>query len=95
MHSALFVTTNRGETKDWVGFTDVIDAKVKPGEGIMRLAENVWLVSVRDQVSAFASLVSVSERFGVAYAILPFEHEPEWLPGGFDPTTIWGRKVGT
>jgi hypothetical protein len=24
----------------------------------------------------------------ITYGVLPFEHEPEWLPGGFDPKTI-------
>jgi hypothetical protein len=90
MHSALFVahipeTPNEG---DWQEFARRAVQKVKPSKDALRLSENVWLINVQASVAPLGWLVANAEQLKVSYGILPFEHEPQWLPGGFDPSTI-------
>jgi hypothetical protein len=49
-------------------------------------------VNFRSNPPALGYLISSAVNLGVAYGILAFEHEPEWLPVGFDPETILGRS---
>ena len=87
MHSILFVANPALNPDTWAAFTEQIDKKIKPTQDALRLAENVWLVNLQASVAPFGWLVASADIHGVSYGILPFEHEPEWLPVGFDPST--------
>ena len=90
MHSVLFVAhiPERPGQGDWDEFLRCATKRAKPNTGVLRLSENVWLIDVSSSFSPLAWLVADAERLKVSYGILPFEHEPRWLPAGFDPRTI-------
>ncbi len=88
MHSILFVATISGHKHDWAEFVEIATTKLSQSEGVVRLAENVWLLNLQKSVAPLGWLVAVAEQKAVSYGLLPFEHEPEWLPAGFDPSTI-------
>ena len=88
MHSILFVATIPDRGHDWAEFVELATMKLSHCEGVVRLAENVWLLNLQKSVAPLGWLVATAEQKAVAYGALPFEHEPEWLPAGFDPRTI-------
>lgn len=89
MHTALFVAAPlSAKHKDWSDFLDYVEGKIQPSKYALRIAENVWLLNLQESVAPFGWLVSLAEKHGVSYGILPFERAPEWLPVGFDPTSI-------
>ena len=94
MHSMLFIATIPAERHDWAEFLEHADRDLAQAQNIGRLAENVWLLNLRESVEPFGRLVFLAERAGIPYGLLPFEHEPEWLPADFDPNTILARKPG-
>ena len=98
MHSAIVViqmpeaTYDRSVPQAWNSFIGDVDSlrssKPKPlGEqkGVERLAENVWVVNLQENPSAFARLIHYADSFGLAYKILPIDVAPQWLPAGSDP----------
>jgi hypothetical protein len=94
MHSALFIAKPSRGSPDWNGFNGALAQPLRHDEDIQRLAENVWLVSFQKSPRTLSWLVVSAERHGIAYGILPFDAEPQWLPVGFDPKTIEGQSVG-
>jgi hypothetical protein len=95
MHSALFVAQMPyQERQNWTGFLTAIDEKLKGPKSAGRLAETVWLVNFQASPSALCWLVTSAERHGIAYGIVPFADEPQWLPVGFDPMTIQVQNAG-
>ena len=94
MHSMLFVATIPPERQDWSEFLVHVDRQLAQAKGVGRLAENVWLLNMRESVEPFGQLVYLAERAGISYGLLPFEHEPEWLPADFDPNTILAHRRG-
>lgn len=70
------------------------DLAGKPQGSVARLGENVWLVDATQSTDALGSLVYWAGRQKLAYGLLPFEHEPRWLPDAFDPNTIQARNAG-
>jgi hypothetical protein len=93
MHSAMFIAQPSAD-ESWDKFSVNAGAKTEKDKNALRLAENVWLLDVRVSPASLGWLISTAERFGVSYGILQFEHEPQWLPGGFDPKTILGQSAG-
>jgi hypothetical protein len=77
----------------WNGFLAGAEPYLRDGKGTLRLSENVWLIDLNEGLGAFAGLVVAAREFGVGHAILPFDEEPQWLPGGSDPSTIQGRNA--
>jgi len=65
--------------------------ELKMKKGVLRLAENIWLLNFEETLTALGLLIAAADSQKVSYGLLPFEHAPEWLPGGFDPNTIQGR----
>ena len=93
MHSAMFIATIPSQKKDWVEFEERVTAKLSRCEGVVRLAENVWLLSLQKSVAPLGWLVASAEQMGVSYGLLPFEHEPEWLPANSNPSTILAQNA--
>jgi hypothetical protein len=94
MHSALFVA-NIGNNQDaWTDFLMKVAPRQQKSQGVLRLAENVWIVNFQTSPEYLAKLVYAADGLGVPYGILPFQHEPEWLPAGFDPKTIQAQSEG-
>lgn len=87
MHSALFIASIP-EDRRWGPFLSFVDAKIKNDPHVRRLAENVWLVCVKESVAGLGWLVSIAESQTVSYGLLPFDDAPQWLPAAFDPKTI-------
>ena len=94
MHSMLFIATIPDHRHDWAEFVERSTMKLPPYEGVVRLAENVWLLNLQKSVAPLGWLVSTAEQMGVSYGLLPFEREPEWLPADFDPNTILAHRPG-
>jgi hypothetical protein len=92
MQNALFVASFPSNRRTWGDFLAYLDAKMRDAKGVVRLAENVWLLDVKTSVAPLAWLTSLAEQRGLTYGILPFERAPEWLPGGFDPKTIQAQS---
>jgi hypothetical protein len=86
MHSAIFVVNVKQRVvQDWQSFLYDVLPKLKGDPGAIRLGQNVWLLNVQRSARALAWLVATAERLGLPYAIMPLEHEPRWVLGGFDP----------
>lgn len=95
MHSALFVAVipvDRWQQDAWKAFVGQTEAQLKPYQGIERLAENVWLLDLTASVTPLGFLIAGAEGLGIAYRTLPFDAEPQWLPGGQNPTPTQGRS---
>ncbi len=93
MHSALFVAHPKTANPKWEKFLEFVDAKLMPLKGVARLAENVWLVDFHRSPTALGWLTSLADQQTIAYGLLQFEQKPEWLPVGFDPTSIVDQSV--
>ncbi|MGO9176111.1 MAG: hypothetical protein ACLQED_08220 [Desulfobaccales bacterium] len=94
MHNALFVARVSGVLPEkWHNFLTTAKAESGTFPGVSRLAENVWIVDFQENPAPLSYLVSAADAHGVHYGILPFEHELQWLPVGFDPKTILGRSA--
>ena len=94
MHSMLFIATISSKKHDWAEFLEHADRQLAQARGVARLAENVWLLNLRETVEPFGHLVYLEQRGGISYGLLPFEHAPEWLPADFDPNTILDHRAG-
>jgi hypothetical protein len=88
MHSALFVAHVPKDRTAWENFRNLVLAKLRQQKGIAALSENVWLVNFHQSPSGLAWLVAYAEQQKIAYGLLQFEKPPEWLPVGFDPSSI-------
>ncbi len=97
MQAALFVVSKLPENEVWKTFSDRIASKVAPSENTLRFSETVWFLNVTQTFADFGCLVREAEDLSISYGILPLEHEPQWLPAGFDPKTIQAlvRKKGS
>jgi hypothetical protein len=89
MHSVLFVASIDQENRDdWHTFSGMINMKLPQTKGIMRLAENVWLLDLTVSIDGFGLLVHQAKVGKIRYGILPFDEEPRWLPDGYNPKPI-------
>jgi hypothetical protein len=96
MHSAMFVAKfPEHKPEDWTHFLGAVSSILKDAKHARRLAENVWLVNFQAAPSALSWLVTTAERLDIPYGILPFDAEPQWLPVGFDPSTIQVQSAGS
>jgi len=86
MHSAIFVATIPRDKPTWDLFVVNAQRGTKPGPGVQRLGENVWLLNVQASARALGYLVHYAEEQKISYGILPFHDAPKWLPASFDPT---------
>jgi len=93
MHSALIVIQIPTQSADWNGFLGTVATKLRQARGVVRLAENVWLVNSQESPAPLGWLVSLAESGGFAYGILPFQDAPQWLPASLDPSTIQVRSA--
>jgi hypothetical protein len=86
MNSVLFVARidpTAPARHDWADFSAQAAEKIKPDQGAIRLAENVWLLNLEKSVSALGWLISLAEDKSLSYGLLPFEKKPVWLPVDF------------
>ena len=89
MHSALFVAQVWGKDPiKWGEFLMKAKVGLRKHPGVLRLAENVWLMNFQESPVSLSWFVCAADIHGIPYGILPFERAPEWLPVGFDPKTI-------
>jgi len=101
MHSAIVaieIPPNSYDTsvpQAWNNFTADLDnlrsskpSPLQQQKGVSRLGENVWLVSLQENPSAFARLIYHADQFRLAYRILPLDDAPQWLPAGSNPKPI-------
>lgn len=95
MHSALFVAQIGRDRKKWSDFLRSAKVGLRTYPNILRLAENVWLVNFQESPVSLSWFVCAADDHEVPYGILPFEHAPEWLPAGFDSSTILARSEET
>jgi hypothetical protein len=87
MHSAIFFAKPISQLQTWEEFVAHVDKKIGKDKSAVRLAENVWLLNVRESPTALGWLIGLAENAKIPYGILPFERAPEWLPASFDPRT--------
>ena len=88
MHTALFVASVTSKSLDWTAFLEAVNGKLKQAKGVLRLAENVWMLNLQESVESLGVLIYFAETKGIAYGVLAFERAPQWLPGSFDPSTL-------
>jgi hypothetical protein len=79
MHSALIAVEIQSE-QAFLVFMAAAN-KAKEMKGVSRLADNVWQVNFQLAPAALAALVLAADRQGLAYKILPFDAEPQWIQG--------------
>lgn len=95
LHSALFVATIPDDRSRWSNVINNLDRQAhQPSAAIERLADNVWLLRFPEALPALADLISRSTQFGVAYRILPFGAEPQWLRGDPSPAPNPAARAG-
>lgn len=96
MHTVIFVAEIPGDRDQavWREFTGDAQQKLKTEKDAIRLGENVWLIPTHESLRALAWLIATADRLRVRYGTLPLEHAPQWLPAGFDPSTILDRSEG-
>ena len=103
MHSMLFVASMPDESfmntaaarPLWTMFIEAIGPHINRDVEVLRLSENVWLVDIAKSIPALARMISTAEDQGIFYRLLPFEHEPQWLPVGSDPKPTPDRNDTT
>jgi len=98
MHSAMFVA-DIGEdqhriNEPWKAFCAHLEVKIKPNQGVERLAENVWLLDLTVSMAPLGYLIAGAENLGISYRTLPFDAAPQWLPDGQNPEATQGRSGG-
>ncbi|HUO03066.1 MAG TPA: hypothetical protein VMU31_09820 [Rhizomicrobium sp.] len=93
MHSALFIAHPQDDDPNWDAFLEFVDARLAPSKGVTRLAANVWLVNFHHSPEAFGWLLASANHQKVSYGFLQFEHPPQWLPVGFDPTSFQDKAA--
>jgi hypothetical protein len=86
MRYALF-TADIPDTDVWRNYMNRVEPKLRQAKGVSKLGENVWLLDLSQSTVALATLVAHADAVGIVHRILPFEHEPQWLPAGSDPST--------
>ena len=93
VHSVLFVATMNPQHADWSTFLNGAHDKLRTAEGVVRLAENVWLLDLTISATSFGSLIYQADLCRVEYGILPFVEAPQWLPASYSPKPIQGRNA--
>jgi hypothetical protein len=101
MHSAVVVVKIPEKMHDqlhnerWYAFLADVDKlrqhqpdPLRRQQGVSRLGENVWLVNFIQNPAALVRLVSCSSEHELPYGILQLDAQPQWLPAGFDPSTM-------
>jgi hypothetical protein len=93
LQNALFVAAvpNKDDPTDdvWRNFLRAVDNKLTTNdEAFDRFSENVWLLYLHQSMAPLGWLIVQAETHGIAYRLLPFDGEPQWLQGGSDPKTI-------
>ena len=84
MHSVLLViekpNIDKTETnQSWLAFQNKLAEICKSYKEIQRLDENTVLINLNNELPAFCSLIDVSNIRKLAYQVLFFEKEPQWI----------------
>jgi hypothetical protein len=91
--SALFTASIPDNGSTWENFLGTLyQAIQKHEEQFSRISENVWILDLKSSMAPLGFLIAACERYAIPYGIVPFDDEPQWLPGGFDPKTIRGSS---
>jgi len=93
MHSMLFVasvlTPSTAGDDPWKAnqqLRDHVTNTARQYRGVERLADNVCLVNMRIDPLPLALLCNAAHQLGIAFRLLPFAEEPQWLPTSAGPT---------
>lgn len=79
--SALFVVTMPPDRNEWARLRQELYSLLNaPNDAAERLGENVWMLHLAVSLTPLGQLIAGCERIGVAYRLLPFRDEPQWLP---------------
>ena len=88
MHSMLFVAgpptdqiAGSQSWQAWREFTGYVTNNVERLLGVEPLGVNVWLLNMRIDPLPLCLLGSAAHQHGIAFRLLPYADEPEWLPG--------------
>jgi hypothetical protein len=99
MHSMFFVAAApiggaryASIPQDWQAFVGYVANKLQQLSGVERLGENVWLVNMRIDPLPLGLLVAGAHEHGIAFRLLPFADEPQWLPVDSGPTSTPARN---
>jgi len=67
--------------KKWAVFRGFARNSVPPSKDAMRLAENVWLVTLPDYPMVADRLAEVATLNAISYEFLEVAHEQQWTRG--------------
>lgn len=79
-------------TANWQALMGYVSNKLPQLSDAERLSENVWLVNLRIDPVPLGLLVAGAHEHGIAFRLLPFADEPQWLPAASGPTPTPGRS---
>lgn len=85
MHSVMFVATI-GDQERWDSFLINVQIAAR-AQGVEKLAENAWLLNLQKDTTPLGLLIYAAVGRDVAYRILAFDDEPQWLPADSSPKT--------
>jgi hypothetical protein len=66
--------------RSWTHFRQETQVTLLREDGAERLSSGVWLVALPDIRAVVGRLVDVATKHGIAYRLLPIQHEGEWPP---------------
>jgi len=95
IHAILFVVTPPTEKAKWDLFIANASPKLATDKHVKRLSENVWLLEPQKSMTTLGHLIALADNQRFAIGILPLEHELQWLPADFDPTSSQGHSAGS
>ncbi len=81
MHSTIVLVIKPENDHLWERFTVRVKAVEVRSKAVERLAENVWQVNARMDLSALSKILGAAEAIGLTYRMLVFDDEPRWLVG--------------
>jgi hypothetical protein len=73
-------TTADQTFQSWQGFAGYASNTIQPMSGVERLGENVWLLNMSIDPLPLCLLGSAARQHGIAFRLLPFPDEPQWIP---------------
>ncbi len=65
--------------KKWAEFLHDTRSHARPSEGIQKFHENVWLISLEDELMFLTGLIQSADGSRITLRILFLDAEPEWI----------------
>jgi hypothetical protein len=80
MHSFIFRADKPESQGVWEKYLKQVNGAIRPDDTVAQLSENMWQVDKTKSPRALGYLIAFADELQVSYRMLPFEHEPQWLP---------------